>query len=107
VERVDAETAIELVQFAYFKEVSGKATKRKRRQVGYFSQLNRQRNRSVLDNSLSVIILFVLNLIKHSFICHPSNSTVSEDAGFEPRTLAVTVKRCDIYNDVRRFGIDS
>jgi hypothetical protein len=37
VERVDAETAIELVQFAYFKEVSGKATKRKRRQVGYFS----------------------------------------------------------------------
>jgi hypothetical protein len=36
VERVDAETAIELVQFAYFKEVSGKATKRKRRLVTYF-----------------------------------------------------------------------
>jgi hypothetical protein len=101
VERVDAETAIELVQFAYFKEVSGKATKRKRRLVTYFSQLNRQSNGSALDNFLAVILFLVIlyNYIKHCFICHPSNSTVSEYAGFEPRivaTLALTVRRSEI-----------
>jgi hypothetical protein len=26
--------------------------------------------------------------IQHCFICRPSDSTVSEDAGFEPRTVA-------------------
>ncbi len=36
--------------------------------------------------------------IQHSFICRPSDSTVSEDAGIEPRTVAtsaltVTVRR--------------
>ncbi len=34
-------------------------------------------------------------VIQHWFICRPSDSTVSEDAGFEPETVA-----CD-------FGIDS
>jgi hypothetical protein len=28
--------------------------------------------------------------IQHSFICHPSESTVSEDARIEPRTVATT-----------------
>ncbi len=28
--------------------------------------------------------------IQHCFICHPSDSTVSEDAGIEPRTVATT-----------------
>jgi hypothetical protein len=28
--------------------------------------------------------------IQHCFICRPSNSTVSEDAGIEPRTVATT-----------------
>jgi hypothetical protein len=27
-------------------------------------------------------------VIQHCFICRPSNSTVSEDAGIEPRTVA-------------------
>jgi hypothetical protein len=35
-------------------------------------------------------------VIQHCFICRPSDSTVSEDAGIEPRTvatLALTVRR--------------
>ncbi len=28
--------------------------------------------------------------IQHCFICRPSDSTVSEDAGIEPRTVATT-----------------
>ncbi len=28
--------------------------------------------------------------IKHCFICRPSDSTVTEDAGIEPRTVATT-----------------
>jgi hypothetical protein len=34
-------------------------------------------------------------VIQHCFICHPSDSTVSEDAGIEPRidaTLALTAR---------------
>jgi hypothetical protein len=37
-------------------------------------------------------------IIKHCFICRPSDSTVSEDAGIEPRnvaTLALTARRSD------------
>ncbi len=30
---------------------------------------------------------FCYVLIQHCFICHPSDSTVSEDAGIEPRTV--------------------
>ncbi len=29
-----------------------------------------------------------MNVIQRCFICHPSDSTVSEDAGIEPRTVA-------------------
>jgi hypothetical protein len=31
--------------------------------------------------------------IQHCFICRPSDSTVSEDAGIEPRTVATTAKQ--------------
>ncbi len=31
---------------------------------------------------------FFLCIIQHCFICRPSDSTVSEDAGIEPRTVA-------------------
>jgi len=40
--------------------------------------------------------LFILYVIQHCFICHPSDSTVSEGAGIEPRivaTLALTARR--------------
>ncbi len=36
------------------------------------------------------ILGFFMYCIQHSFICRPSDSTVSEDAGVEPRTLATT-----------------
>jgi hypothetical protein len=31
--------------------------------------------------------------IQHCFVCRPSDSTVSEDAGFRPRTVAIFVRR--------------
>jgi hypothetical protein len=35
-------------------------------------------------------IVFYMYDIQHCFICRPSDSTVSEDAGIEPRTVAST-----------------
>jgi hypothetical protein len=35
------------------------------------------------------IFLFIYD-IQHCFICDPSDSTVSEDAGIEPRTVVTT-----------------
>ncbi len=32
--------------------------------------------------------IFLMYCIQHCFICRPSESTVSEDAGIEPRTFA-------------------
>jgi hypothetical protein len=34
--------------------------------------------------------LFYMYDIQHCLICRPSNSSVSEDAGIEPRTVATT-----------------
>jgi hypothetical protein len=45
---------------------------------------------------------FFVLLHKHCFICSPSDSTVSEDAGIEPRTvetLALAVRRPDSQLD--------
>jgi hypothetical protein len=39
---------------------------------------------------------FVIYFIQHCFICRPSDSTVSEDAGTEPRTLALAVRRSNL-----------
>jgi hypothetical protein len=41
-------------------------------------------------NFFGFLFLFMYD-IQHSFICRPSDSTVSEDAGIEPRTVATTV----------------
>ncbi len=35
-------------------------------------------------------LFFYVRYIQHCFICRPSDSTVSEDAGIEPRTVATT-----------------
>ncbi len=32
---------------------------------------------------------FFMYFIQHCFLCHPSDSTVSEDTGIEPRTAAI------------------
>ncbi len=34
------------------------------------------------------LFLFFMYVIQHCFICRPSDSTVSEDAGIDPRTVA-------------------
>jgi len=44
---------------------------------------------SLKGNFLKLKTFFMYN-IQHCFICHPSDSTVSEDAGIEPRTVATT-----------------
>jgi hypothetical protein len=36
---------------------------------------------------------FLMYVIQYCFICRTSNSTLSEDAGIEPRTLALTARR--------------
>jgi len=35
--------------------------------------------------------MYFMHSIQHCFICRPSDSTVPEDAGFEPRALAKLV----------------
>jgi hypothetical protein len=42
------------------------------------------------------LVFLLMYVIQHCFICRPSDSTVSEDAGIEPRTvatLALTARR--------------
>jgi hypothetical protein len=40
--------------------------------------------------------------IQHCFICRPSDSTVSEDAGLEPRTVATTALAVGRSNHLAR-----
>jgi hypothetical protein len=49
-------------------------------------------NRSVhrLNMELDLQSFYIRYDIQHCFICRPSDSTVSEDAGIEPRTVATT-----------------
>jgi hypothetical protein len=45
-------------------------------------------------------LIFFMHYIQHCFICRPSDSTVSEDAEIEPRTVAtsaLTVRRSNHY----------
>jgi hypothetical protein len=35
--------------------------------------------------------MYCIQVIQHCFICRPSDPTVSEDAGIEPRTVATSV----------------
>ncbi len=39
---------------------------------------------------LDFFFFYTIFIIQHCFICRPSDSTVSEDAGIEPRTVATT-----------------
>jgi len=45
---------------------------------------------SLLSFSILVLFSFFMYDIQHCFICRPSDSTVSEDARIEPRTVATT-----------------
>ncbi len=44
----------------------------------------------ILTGGFFGFFLFSMNSIQHCFICRPSDSTVSEDAGIEPRTVATS-----------------
>ncbi len=43
----------------------------------------------------TVLYIFFMYDIQHCFICRHSDSTVSEDAGIEPRTVATTALASD------------
>jgi hypothetical protein len=36
------------------------------------------------------LFVFLMYIIRHCFVCHPSDSTVWEDAGIEPRDVATS-----------------
>ncbi len=62
------------------------------------------------ENSKGGIFGFFLFMyvIQHCFICCPSESTVSEDAGIEPRTVAIlawTARRCNHANISRPLEV--
>jgi hypothetical protein len=59
-----------------------------------------QRGRSKKVNSFFVV--FCMYFIQHCFIFHPSDSTVSEDAGIEPRTVAKWHWQSDGSNHLAR-----
>jgi hypothetical protein len=40
-----------------------------------------------------------MHCIKHYFICHPSDSTVSKDSGIESRTVVTTALTAMRYNN--------
>jgi hypothetical protein len=58
----------------------GDGTLRRRKELGHYC---RGRRHDITYNHL-----FFMSDIQHCFICRPSDSTVSEDAGIEPRTVA-------------------
>ncbi len=45
---------------------------------------------SILNYKMGFFMDFFINVIKHWFICRPSDSTASDDAEIEPRTLKDT-----------------
>ncbi len=59
------------------------------------------------------MFFFFIYVIKHCFICRPSDFTVSEDAGIEPKnvaTLAFTTKnalttRLDLIHKIKIVGL--
>ncbi len=56
-----------------------------------------------IDNSTEMLnrgdfFYFVQYFIQHCFICRPSDSTVSEDAGIDPRTSAPAVRRSNLLD---------
>jgi hypothetical protein len=45
----------------------------------------------------------LMYVIQHCFLCRPSDSTVSEDAGIEPRTVATMALTARRSNHLARF----
>jgi hypothetical protein len=55
--------------------------------IGQTKSANQKSRKYLLKGD---ILDFFMYDIQHCFICRPSDSTVSEDAGIEPRTVATT-----------------
>ncbi len=49
-----------------------------------------QKNKIKIKN-MGIFLIFLMHCIQRCFICRPSDSTVSEDAGIEPWTVATSV----------------
>jgi hypothetical protein len=52
----------------------------------------------ILTEGFFWISFFSMYFIQHRFICRPSDSTVSEDAGIEPRTVATVALAVRHFN---------
>jgi hypothetical protein len=50
-----------------------------------------------------IFLLLCMCCIQHSFICRPSDSTVSKDAGIEPRTVATRSNSSTTWLDLIHF----
>ncbi len=50
-----------------------------------------------LFNFFSFLFSFYVRYSQHCFICRPSDSTVSEDAGIEPRTVFEPFKQYENF----------
>jgi hypothetical protein len=57
---------------------------------GCYSRLGKPTKCQLILKGDFLDFFFFMYDIKHCFICRPSDSTVSEDAGIEPRTVATT-----------------
>ncbi len=60
----------------------------------YIIQIGTELSQVELYRSVGLVPYFILDLkyfIQHCFICRPSDSAVSEDAGIEPRTVATLI----------------
>ncbi len=49
----------------------------------------------------------LMYVIQHCYICHPSHSTVSEDAGIEPRTVATLARCSTLSKNINNFPVPS
>ncbi len=71
-----------------------------KRSLSFISDAEKLRTSNVIlivkQGGFFLDFLFSMYFTRHGLICHPSDSTVSEDAGIEPRnvaTLALAVRR--------------
>ncbi len=63
---------------------------------------DKRRMTPYLRGILLVFFFFLIYVIQHCFICRPSDSTVSEDAGIGPRTVATVALTARRSNHLAR-----
>ncbi len=70
--------------------VGPKTTPYEVKKVHVFTLFVQRRKIRLIEGGIFWIFSFFMYDIQHWFICRPSDSTVSEDAGIGPRTVATT-----------------